>query len=243
MQRFRLIPVVIFFAGLTLTVKLGALWQDMDIAIFAPAVAEPKATSEAAAEAKAKLGAKDGDKSEGSKMAKAASGDAKPGEAANSKMKNDEAEDGADGNGFDPAMATDAEVDVLQKLANRRDELNKRSRNIDLRENMLVATERRVKEKIAELKKYQTIIEGLLRKHDGQKEKKYRSLVKIYESMKPKDAARIFEQLEMEVLLSVVERMREARTGPILAKMAPRKAKALTSALAARNDLPALVKK
>ena len=48
MQRFRLIPMVIFFAGLTLTVKLGALWQDMEIAVFSPAVAEPKAASEPA---------------------------------------------------------------------------------------------------------------------------------------------------------------------------------------------------
>ncbi|NQU71079.1 MAG: hypothetical protein HQ514_11050 [Rhodospirillales bacterium] len=176
-------------------------------------------------------------------MAKAASKDAKSGESANSKAENDGAEDGAGEKGFDPAMATDAEVKVLQKLADRRDELNKRSRNIDLRETMLVATERRVKAKIAELKKYQTIIQGLLRKHDGQQEKKYRSLVKIYESMKPKDAARIFEQLEMEVLLNVVERMREARTGPILAKMAPIKAKTLTSALASRRNLPVLAKK
>ncbi len=245
MQRFRLIPMVIFFAGLTLTVKLGALWQDMEIAVFSPAVAEPKAASEPAAKGKAetKHGAEDKSKSEGMKMAKSSSKDAKPDETANSKAENDGAEDGAGEKGFDPAMATDAEVKVLQKLADRRDELNKRSRNIDLRETMLVATERRVKDKIAELKKYQTIIQGLLKKHEGQEEKKYRSLVKIYESMKPKDAARIFEQLEMEVFLNVVERMREVRTAPILANMAPIKAKTLTTALAARRNLPVLAKK
>jgi flagellar motility protein MotE (MotC chaperone) len=56
--------------------------------------------------------------------------------------------------------------------------------------------------------------------------------------MKPKDAARIFEELEMDILLPVVERMKERKTAPILAKMNADKAKAITTELAQRRLLP-----
>src|SRR3546814_19626533 len=63
------------------------------------------------------------------------------------------------------------------------------------------------------------------------------SLVKIYESMKPKDAARIFEHLDMEVLLEVVERMKERKTAPILAELDPERASTVTLELAKLREL------
>ena len=59
--------------------------------------------------------------------------------------------------------------------------------------------------------------------------------MKIYENMKPKDAARIFEELDMAVLLDVIERMKERKTAPILAQMNPKRAKAITLELAKRR--------
>ena len=56
--------------------------------------------------------------------------------------------------------------------------------------------------------------------------------------MKPKDAARIFEQLDMVVLLDVIERMKERKSAPILAKMKPQRAKEITLELAQRRGLP-----
>ena len=56
--------------------------------------------------------------------------------------------------------------------------------------------------------------------------------------MKPKDAARIFEELDMEVLLEVIERMKERKTAPILAQMNPQRAKTVTLELAQRRELP-----
>lgn len=60
--------------------------------------------------------------------------------------------------------------------------------------------------------------------------------------MKPKYAARIFEELELPILLDVVERMRKAKTASIIAKMTPGKAKKVTTALAHRRSLPKLEK-
>ncbi len=66
-----------------------------------------------------------------------------------------------------------------------------------------------------------------------------KSLVKIYENMKSKDAARILEELDMDILLELAERMREAKMAPILAQMDLNKAKAITVELATRRQLPA----
>jgi flagellar motility protein MotE (MotC chaperone) len=56
--------------------------------------------------------------------------------------------------------------------------------------------------------------------------------------MDAEDAAQIFENLDMTVLLKVVDRMNERRTAPILAEMGAEKAQALTLELAKRQDLP-----
>ena len=133
---------------------------------------------------------------------------------------------------------TDEEIALLQSLSQRREELEQRAREIDEREVLLKAAEQRIDQKINELEQLQATIEDLLVKHDEQDEAQMQSLVKIYESMKPKDAARIFEELDMEVLLDVVERMKERKTAPILAEMNPERAKAVTLELAQRRELP-----
>ena len=139
---------------------------------------------------------------------------------------------------FDPSQITDSELNVLHQLARRRAQFERREATLDTRDKLLRATEQRIESKIAKLKDMQVTITRLLKKHDKEKEAKMRSVVKIYEKMKPKDAARIFEELDMAILLDIIERMREARTAPIMAKMTPVKAKAVTAALAERRALP-----
>ncbi|MCG8360437.1 MAG: hypothetical protein MI920_33150 [Kiloniellales bacterium] len=138
----------------------------------------------------------------------------------------------------DPFDLSDEEIELLQQLAERREELQRRARDMDRRAALLEAAEGRIEQKIKELEDLQSLIESLLVKHDEQEEAQMRSLVKIYESMKPKDAARIFEELDMVVLLEVIERMKERKSAPILAKMNPAKAKAVTLELAQRRELP-----
>lgn len=138
----------------------------------------------------------------------------------------------------DPFTLTDEEIDLLQMLAERRAEIDRRAAELEQRETLLEAAERRIDEKIAKLQLLQTAIEGLLIRRDEQEEAQLTSLVKIYENMKPKDAARIFEELDMAVLLDVIERMKERKTAPILARMNPRRAKAITLELAQRRGPP-----
>ena len=138
----------------------------------------------------------------------------------------------------DPFSLTDSEIELLQKLAARREELEKRSLELEQREALLTAAESRIEERILELKTLQANIEGMIEQRDEKQEAQLRSLVKIYESMKPKEAARIFEELDMTVLLEVIDRMKERKSAPILAKMNPDKAKQITVELADRHKLP-----
>ena len=133
---------------------------------------------------------------------------------------------------------TQTEMDVLQKLQERRGSLDVRERDIERREALLKAAEDQIDRKVAEMKTLQHTIEGLLRQYNDQEDNKMRSLVKIYENMKPKEAAKIFEQLDMGILLEVLERMKEQRVAPILAEMDPSKAKGVTSEMAQRRQIP-----
>jgi flagellar motility protein MotE (MotC chaperone) len=133
---------------------------------------------------------------------------------------------------------TPAEIGVLQRLSGRREALEQRSRQMAMREKILQATENRIDNKIGELKKLEGRIKGLLLEHDKEAEEQIKSLVKVYENMKPKEAARIFEELEMDILLDVTERMKEVKMAKVLAAMDPKKAKTLTVRLATHRRLP-----
>jgi flagellar motility protein MotE (MotC chaperone) len=55
----------------------------------------------------------------------------------------------------------------------------------------------------------------------------------MYETMKPKDAARVFDRLGLDVLVPVVQQMNPRKMSDVLAAMSPDRAEKLTVALAA----------
>ena len=137
---------------------------------------------------------------------------------------------------IDPLSMSPSEIDLLQKLAERRAQLDHRTADLSQREILLQAAEKRVDEKIAKLAALEKDIDDIVEKQNQETDQRTKSLVKIYETMSPKDAARIFEQLDMGVLLAVVEHMKERNAAPILAAMDPAKARTVTQALAERRD-------
>ncbi len=148
--------------------------------------------------------------------------------------------DAAEAERIDVTNISPAEFELLENLSERRNELDARAAEIDMREKLLAAAEQRIDGKIDELKKMQATIEALLREFDEGEESKIESLAKIYEKMKPKNAARIWNQLDVNVVVDVIERMRGAKAAPILAAMEPAKAKTVTVELARRRPVPDL---
>jgi len=138
---------------------------------------------------------------------------------------------------INPSNLTKSEIDTLQRLAERRDLIDKRERDLAARESLLQAGETRIDGKIGELQELEKTIQGLLKQYDVQKQAEIDSLVKIYGAMKPKDAASIFDNLDMPILLAVVQHMKEAKVAPIMALMSREKARALTEELSQRKQI------
>lgn len=211
--RFRLLAVVIVFASLSLAVKVDLAWTEARGLVagsitVADAQAREAATSGAASHAPAPT----------------------------------EPPPAAPEHESDPANAqpvfSASEVEVLQQLAERRDALDARERKVVEMEALLQAAEAGIDRKVTELKDLKAVLDQLIRTYDEQETAKVLSLVKIYETMKPKDAARIFEQLDMDTLLLVADRMKERKLAPIMAEMNADRAKDITIELARQRELP-----
>jgi flagellar motility protein MotE (MotC chaperone) len=227
--RPRLLPVLVAVASLGLAARLTDMWQGFDVM-----AQDRPSTSAGSAAPQAWAGAP----AQGAEAAAEPAMTPEQAAAAPSQDGNVDEAQGIFHLPSNPLTMTDEEVDLLQSLAERRDEIERRTKRVEEREALLQAAERRIEEKVDGLRVLQRTIEDLLKQHEEQTESQYQSLVKIYENMKPKDAARIFEELEMDILLPVVERMKERKTAPILAKMNADKAKAITTELAQRRLLP-----
>ena len=239
-SRIRLLPALMGAMALLLTVKIGGLWQELSISVGSETAAQTEPPAPAAAEPPAQQPAPSTQTAaqpatpapgEPQPATPAAGEQPAPPEGASKPAPDSEA-------AIDPFDYTDEEVDVLQQLSKRRAELDAKARELDEREALVTAAEQRMDQKMAELKAMQSTLQDLLKKRSDAEETQLQSLVKIYENMKPKAAAGVFEELDMDILLEVVARMKERKVAPILAMMTPTKAKELTFELAQRQQLP-----
>ncbi len=227
-MRIRLIPTVIAISGLMLCVKLSDLMHNADALAESAAPKEEKAVEARPAEE----GAKEAPKEAAKEAAKSESESAKS-EKKEEKTKNPAVSD-IPGDTMDHRF-TPVEVELLQNLVKRREELDRWEKNIEIKESALDATEKRLDDKITQIDAMKKEVAALLTQYNDKEDAKIRSLVKIYENMKPKDAARIFDEVEMPVLLLVVDKMSEKKIAPILAEMDPKKAKQITIQLAEQH--------
>ncbi|MCB9988743.1 MAG: MotE family protein [Rhodospirillales bacterium] len=130
--------------------------------------------------------------------------------------------------------------ELYRDLMRRREGLDKQEKTLAMREALLQAAEREVDQKLRELEVIRNEIQELLQRQSDEEEARINSLVKIYEGMKAKDAARIFNTLDTEVLLNVMSRMSERKSAPILAEMDAERARSITILLAQQKRLPTL---
>jgi flagellar motility protein MotE (MotC chaperone) len=131
-----------------------------------------------------------------------------------------------------------AEMDVLTSLAGRRGALEDRQRELDLKASVIAAAEKRVDEKITQLKALQTQIEALMGQREQRETQQIDGLVRVYSAMKPRDAARIFASLDDNVRINVAGRMKPDAMAGILAALPSDVAQKLTVELATRYRAP-----
>ena len=208
----RLLPALIFVAVLMLGVRVGDIWT---------AVIDPSAVILSPGSPTQAQSAQD-------------SGRALP-----PPEQTDQAEagegDGTAGAQIAAVPTVAADPALLEELARRREALDSRERALVEQEALLTVAERRVDEKLAEMQALRAELEAMMAGLDEAAEERLQSLVRVYEAMRPGDAATIFDSLELDVLIGVLQRMRENKAAPILANMNPQRAREVTAELAVRR--------
>lgn len=136
------------------------------------------------------------------------------------------------------AGLSEQELRVVMRLSERREQLDKRERDLTTREAVVKLSEKKLDDRLA-------MINAAIAKYDDrigalneEEEKRMAAVVKTYESMEPKKAAGIFNALDDKVLLQVATRMKPRTFAEVLANMDIKKATELTVKMSEQYDPP-----
>jgi flagellar motility protein MotE (MotC chaperone) len=234
MMRFRILPLLVVVAALSFGVRFGDFVTGVS---QNPGSAVAQETAAQADEAIA-----DEAKEEGEKANEAMSDGEGLGEPPTSLPT--ERPDMSEGKAVEWRDSTEEDfqntsirLELFEDLKVRRKDIERQQRELSVREALLKTAEQELDQKYEELVSLKAEIESLLEQQSEEEQKRIVSLVKIYEGMKPKDAARIFNTLDLDILLAVVGRMSERKSAPIIAAMSPERAKTLTTMLMDQKTL------
>lgn len=133
---------------------------------------------------------------------------------------------------------SDGERQVLQNLVARRQELDARAVELDQREALLQATEQRIEQRIAELRALESEMQASSEARKAEEGEQLQGVVTMYETMRPKDAAAIFDGMDMPVLVELASHIKPKKLADIVAQMTPANAQRLTVELTNRSSQP-----
>jgi flagellar motility protein MotE (MotC chaperone) len=133
-----------------------------------------------------------------------------------------------------PPAVSPSERAILERLQARRQELETRAREIDIRESLLKAAEKRAEGRVEEMKAIESRITGAVQQKADEEAARFKGIITMYEGMKPKDAAKVFDRLEMPVLFDIASHIAPRKMADILGLMQPEVAERLTVEMARR---------
>ena len=128
---------------------------------------------------------------------------------------------------------------LLRAIDERSRQLDAWSSDLAARGRMLEVIEARASEQVQAMRAERSALEATLARVDSEAEAEISRLVKIYETMKPKDAARIFEAMPAEIAAGFVRRMAEQKSALVMGNLEATHAYAITLALASSGVPPA----
>ncbi len=208
--KIRILPIFIFLAFLTLTVKINNVFD-----LYNHPETKNKITI-------------------GQTQAQAVDNTSKETQEL-TKVLNTTPTDRQDKNAQPQNAFTQSEILILQELAERREALDAKSKEIDKRTVQLKIAEEEIDKKLLQLKNYEQKLENLIKQFNQKDQENMTSLIKLYTSMKPKDAARIFNTLDMEITVALLRGMKPSTSSAILSQMDSERARIVTSELIGNN--------
>jgi flagellar motility protein MotE (MotC chaperone) len=128
--------------------------------------------------------------------------------------------------------------EVLQALAQERDLIAKRKAMVDAHEAEITLAREKLDIEKAALVELKTSIETLLAKVEAQQTDDVQRLIDFYKNMKPAEAASLMNEMDIEVTIMVLGTMSPRTAAPILAKMTPVRARAVSKIILERSQLP-----
>ncbi|MFO7804423.1 MAG: hypothetical protein R6V30_01975 [Paracoccaceae bacterium] len=136
---------------------------------------------------------------------------------------------GLDGDTPEEVLA--AIADERSLLEDQRSALEERAAEIDLANEMVAV-------KTGQLEELKQEVEALLDRAEATHLADVDRLVALYSNMKPRDAAVIMNDLDLEVMITVLGTMPERNAAPIVAALNPIRARAFSLILLERAKLP-----
>ena len=123
---------------------------------------------------------------------------------------------------------------ILERLQARRQEIEARQREIDIRESLLKEAEKRIQTKVDQMKAFEAKAQSEKDQKADAENARFKGIVTMYEGMKPKDAAKVFDRLEMPTLIEIASQIAPRKMSDIMGLMQPDAAERLTVELARR---------
>lgn len=121
---------------------------------------------------------------------------------------------------------------LLERLGERRVVMEEREQDLRVREQLLQAAERRLEERLAELAALEERVQEAVQSDEERASEEIGRLVQLYSAMRAKDAAAIFDGLDIAILVEVAIAMNPRKMADILGNMEPDAARRLTIAMA-----------
>lgn len=121
---------------------------------------------------------------------------------------------------------------LLERLGERRVVMEEREQDLRVREQLLEAAERRLEERLAELSALEERVQEAVQSDEERASEEIGRLVQLYSAMRAKDAAAIFDGLDLGILVEVATAMNPRKMADILGNMEPDAARRLTIAMA-----------
>jgi flagellar motility protein MotE (MotC chaperone) len=125
-------------------------------------------------------------------------------------------------------------TEMVTHLEQKEAELKKREEQIRQKEEYLTKLEQETEKRLKELIAIQKEIQAYRAEKEETQNGKIRSLAKIYGTMKPKEAAKLLENLDEQLVVSVISTMTADEAGNILGNMDIKKAAKISESLSHR---------
>ncbi|WP_339644096.1 hypothetical protein [uncultured Pelagibacterium sp.] len=224
MNRVRLLPVVVIAASALLMLKTFGIVSGQGYILGGVNAAQAAGGGQVAEEAAAEPEAAPADGEPEVEMS--------PADAAAAALFENFPIDDSELEGADDAPPGATEAIILQRLTERRTELESFASELQTRLAVVEAAEMRIEERMSELSAMEAQINALVDAQQDAEAEQFAAIVAMYENMRASDAATIFNDLDEGVLVKVGHAMNPRKLGPIMAKMIPAKAQQLTVLLA-----------